>query len=152
MTSHEYDDAQLTAALNSLYENDDPVPEAVLSAARGAFAFMDFDAELARLLDEESLSGRAVRATGDQHLLTFEAAHLTFVVEATELADGRKLVGQVMPAGPRQLYLECADGGRTLTEVDELGRFSLPRLPAGPARLRCELPDGTRVVTEWGAI
>jgi hypothetical protein len=152
MTSHEYDDAQLMSALNSLYENDDPVPEAVLSAARGAFAWADFDAELARLLDEESLSGRTVRTTGDQHLLTFEAEHVTFVVEATELAEGRKLVGQVMPAGPRQLCLECADGGRTFAEVDELGRVSLPRLPAGPARLRCDLPDGTRVVTEWGAI
>jgi len=157
MTSNEvagdgYDDVRLLADLNSLYENDDPVPEEVLEAARGAFAWSDFDAQLARLLDEESLSGRAVRATGDQHLLTFEAEQLTFVVEATELADGRKLVGQVVPAGPRELGLESAGGGSASTEVDELGRFSLPQLPAGPARLRCELPDGTRVVTEWGAI
>jgi hypothetical protein len=158
MTSHgndagdEYDDVRLLADLDALYQNDDPVPEAVLAAARGSFAWADFDSELARLLDEESLSGRPVRATGDQHLLTFEAEHLTFVVESTELADGRKLVGQVMPAGPRELWLECAGGGSSSTEVDELGRFSLPQLPAGPARLRCELPDGTRVVTEWGAI
>jgi hypothetical protein len=158
MTSHgndagdEYDDVRLLADLNALYEHDDPVPEAVLAAARGAFGWADFDSELARLLDEESLAGRPVRNTGDQHLLTFEAAHLTFVVESTELADGRKLVGQVMPPGPRELWLECADGKRATTEVDELGRFSLPQLPAGPARLRCELPDGTRVVTEWGAI
>lgn len=157
MTSHgyagdEYDDVRLLADLNSLYENDDPVPEAVLEAARAAFVWADFDSELARLLDEESLAGRAVRATGDQHLLTFEAEHLTFVVESTELAEGRKLVGQVMPAGPRELWLESAGGERASTEVDELGRFSLQRLPAGPARLRCELPDGTRVVTEWGAI
>jgi hypothetical protein len=158
MTSHgydaggEYDDVRLLAELDALYQNDDPVPEGVLEAARGAFLWSDFDAELARLLDEESLTGRAIRATGDQHLLTFEAEHLTFVVESTELAEGRKLVGQVMPAGPRELWLESAGGGSSSTEVDELGRFSLPRLPAGPARLRCELPDGTRVVTEWGAI
>lgn len=150
----EYDDVRLLADLNALYENDDPVPEAVLEAARGAFAWADFDSELARLLDEESLSssGRPVRATGDQHFLTFEAAHLTFVVESTELADGRKLVGQVMPPGPSELWLECASGGSASAEVDELGRFALPQLPAGPARLRCQLPDGTRVVTEWGAI
>ena len=151
-TGDAYDDARLLADLNALYENDDPVPEAALSAARGAFAWADFDGELARLLDEESLSGRAVRATGDQHLLTFEAEHLTFVVESTELADGRKLVGQVMPPGPSELWLECAGGASASAEVDELGRFSLPQLPAGPTRLRCELPDGTRVVTEWGAI
>jgi hypothetical protein len=157
MTSHgyagdEYDDVRLLADLNSLYENDDPVPEEVLAAARGAFAWADFDAELARLLDQESLVGRSVRATGDHRLLTFEAEHLTFVVEATELTDGRKLVGQVVPAGPRELWWESAGGDSTAAVVDELGRFSLPRLPAGPARLRCELPDGTRVVTEWGTI
>jgi hypothetical protein len=157
MTSDEYaadgyTDVRLLAELNSLYENDDPVPESVLAAARGAFAWLDFDSELAKLLDEQSLTGRAVRATGDQRLLTFEAEHLTFVVESTELADGRKLVGQVMPAGPREVWLESAGGERATTEVDELGRFSLPQLPAGPTRLRCELPDGTRVVTEWGAI
>lgn len=157
MTSHgyagdAYDDVHLLAALNSLYERDDPVPEEVLEAARGAFAWANFDAELAKLLDEESLAGQAVRATGDHRLLTFESEHLTFVVEATELPHGRKLVGQVVPAGPRELWLECAEGGATSTEVDELGRFSLPQLPAGPTRLRCELPDGTRVVTEWGTI
>jgi hypothetical protein len=157
MTSHgyagdEYDDVRLLADLDSLYESYDPVPQDVLAAARGTFAWRDFDAELARLLDEESLAGQAVRATGDHRLLTFEAEHLTFVVEATELAQGRKLVGQVVPAGPRELWLESAGGASTAAEVDELGRFSLAQLPAGPARLRCELPDGTRVVTEWGSI
>jgi hypothetical protein len=148
----EHRDARLLADLNSLYENDDPAPESVLAAARSLFALRDFDAELARLLDEESLVGQAVRATGDHRLLTFEAEHVTFVVEATELTHGRKLVGQVVPAGPRELWLENADGASTATPVDELGRFSLAQLPAGTARLRCELPDGTRVVTEWGVI
>ena len=148
----QYDDARLLADLNSLYEYDDPVPEQVLASARAAFAWADFDAELAKLLDEQSLVGQTVRATGDHRLLTFEAAHLTFVVEATELAHGRKLVGQVVPAGPSELWWESAGGDSTSAKVDELGRFSLPQLPAGPARLRCELPDGTRVVTEWGAI
>jgi hypothetical protein len=148
----EYDDVHLLAELNSLYENDDPVPEPVLEAARRAFAWRDFDGELARLLDEESLVGQTVRATGDHRLLTFEAEHLTFVVEATELAHGRKLVGQVVPAGPRELWLESAEGASTAAAIDELGRFSLAQTPAGPTRLRCELPDGTRVVTEWGTI
>lgn len=148
----EYDDVRLLAALNAMYDQDDPVPEEVLAAARGAFCWRDFDAELAKLLDAESLAGQAVRATGDQHLLTFESEHATFVVESTELAQGRKLVGQIVPAGPSELWLESASGATAAAAVDELGRFSLPQLPAGPARLRCELPDGTRVVTEWGAI
>ena len=148
----EYDDARLLADLSALYENDDPTPVSVLDAARSVFALRDFDAELARLLDEEMLVGQAVRATGDHRLLTFEAENVTFVVEATELAHGRKLVGQVVPAGPRELWLESAEGASTAAPVDELGRFSLAQLPAGTARLRCELPDGTRVVTEWGVI
>lgn len=150
--SEEYDDFRLLAALDSMYDHDDPVPKEVLDAARGAFLWRDIDTELAALLDAESLTGQAVRATGDQHLLTFESEHATFVVESTELARGRKVVGQIVPAGPRELWLESADGATAAAAVDELGRFSLPQLPAGPARLRCELPDGTRVVTEWGAI
>lgn len=148
----QHDDVRLLAALNGMYDHDDPVPEEVLAAARGAFLWRDVDAELAKLLDEKPLTAQAVRATGDHRLLTFEAEHLTFVVEATELAHGRKLVGQVVPAGPRELWLESADGARACAEVDELGRFSLSQLPAGPARLRCDLPDGTRVVTEWDII
>ncbi|MBR7833197.1 hypothetical protein KDL01_07970 [Actinospica durhamensis] len=148
----EYDDVRLLAALNDLYDHDDPVPEGVLEAARDAFLWRDFEAELARLLEENPLVGQPTRAAGDQRLLTFEAEHLTFVVEATELAHGRKLVGQVVPAGPQELWLESANGVRTSAAVDALGRFSLAQLPAGLARLRCELPDGTCVVTEWGAI
>jgi hypothetical protein len=148
----EHDDVRLLADLSSLYESDDPTPERVLAAARGTFAWRDFDHELAHLLDDESLVGQAVRGTGDHRLLTFEAEHLTFVVEATELAHGRKLVGQVVPAGPHELWLESAGGTSAVAPVDELGRFSLAQLPAGPTRLRCELPDGTRVVTEWGTI
>jgi len=148
----QYDDVRLLAELNALYDHDDPVPSAVLEAARGALLWRDFDAELAKLLDGAPLVGQETRTAGDQRLLTFEAEHLTFVVEATELAHGRKLVGQVVPAGPRELWLESADGESKVAAVDELGRFSLSPLPAGPARLRCELPDGTRVVTEWGTI
>jgi hypothetical protein len=157
MTGHgyagdRYGDVRLLADLNTLYDHDDPVPEAVFAAARDAFLWRDIDAQIARLLDESALAGQAVRATGDHRLLTFEAERLTFVVEATELIEGRKLVGQVVPAGPRELWLESAGGDSVPAAVDELGRFSLPQLPAGPARLRCELPDGTRVVTEWGSI
>jgi len=151
-SSEEYEDARLLAALNEMYDHDDPVPAGVLDAARGAFLWRDIDAELARLLEDSPLVGQSTRAAGDQRLLTFEAEHLTFVVEATELAHGRKLVGQVVPAGPRELWLESAGGERAAAEVDELGRFSLAQLPAGPARLRCELPDGTCVVTEWDTI
>ncbi len=76
---------------------------------------------------------------------------MTVAIEATEVGDGRKLIGQLVPSGPQQVALESAtQTGQSLTApVDHLGRFSLSAVPAGLVRLRCTMPDGTQVVTEW---
>src|SRR5579875_2971865 len=152
------EDARLLRRVGELFDEIDPVPEHVLEAARAAFEWRDFDARLARLLDDEAggahLAGAGaagVRATGEHRLLTFAGPGLTVAVEAVEIAGSRKLVGQLVPAGPDSVTLEAAgrSGHPLQARVDHLGRFSLGGVPAGPVRLRCVLPDGTQVVTEW---
>jgi hypothetical protein len=145
------EDAKLLRRIASMFDDVDPVPDAVVDAARSAFAWHDMDSQLARLIDEEQLVGSATRAHGEHRLLTFEAPGMTVAIESTEVGGARKLIGQLVPSGPHHVDLESAvQTGQPLTApVDHLGRFSLSSVPAGLVRLRCTMPDGTQVVTEW---
>jgi hypothetical protein len=141
-------DATLLSRLAGLLEAVEPVPAEVVLAARSAFAWRDLDAQLAVLTVED---GALVRGHGDQRLLTFEAPDLTVVVEVTEVGEGRRLVGQLVPAGPAEISLETARAPQQQLHapVDALGRFALPEIPAGHIRFRCVLSDGQKVVTQW---
>lgn len=145
------EDSRLLGKLGVMFDRIDPVPDAVTAGARAAFAWHDFDAAVARLIEAESLAGSSVRSNGEHRLLTFEAPGLTVAVEATEIHGARRLVGQLVPAGPNRVSLEIADRADESVQapVDHLGRFTVSAVPAGLIRLRCALPDGTRVVTEW---
>ncbi len=145
------EDAKLLRRIGVMFDHVDPVPDAVIAAARSAFAWRDFDAQLARLIDAEQLAGSAVRAHGEHRLLTFEAPGVTVAIEATEVNGARKLIGQLVPSGPHHVSLEAAaQNGQLLTApVDHLGRFTLASVPAGLVRLKCVMPDGTQIVTEW---
>ena len=127
----------------------EPVPAEVVLAARSAFAWHDLDAQLAQLKVEEGTA--RVRDHGDQRLLTFEAPDLTIVVEVTEVGEGRKLVGQLIPSGPDEISLQSAHApdGDHGAAVDTLGRFTLSEIPPGLIRFRCVVPSGLKVVTQW---
>jgi hypothetical protein len=145
------EDAKLLRRIGTMFDHIDPVPDAVMAAARSAFAWREMDAQLARLVDAEQLVGSAIRAHGEHRLLTFEAPGVTVAIEATEINGARKLIGQLVPSGPHHVALEAAaQTGQLLTApVDHLGRFTLAAVPAGLIRLRCTMPDGAQVVTEW---
>ena len=145
------EDAKLLRRIGVMFDHLDPVPDAVIAAARSAFAWRDMDAQLARLVEADQLVGSAVRAHGEHRLLTFEAPGVTVAIEATEINGARKLIGQLVPSGAEQVALEAATHtGQELTApVDHLGRFTLAAVPAGLIRLRCTMPGGAQVVTEW---
>lgn len=145
------DDTKLLRRISAMFDHHDPVPDAVMAAARSAFAWRDLDAQLAQLIDEELLVGASTRTHGEHRLLTFEAPGVTVAIEATEINGARKLIGQLVPSGAHHIALEtAAQSGQQLTApVDHLGRFTLSAVPAGLIRLRCTLPDGAQVVTEW---
>jgi hypothetical protein len=146
------DDIALLARLGELFDEIDPVPDAVLAAARGSFTWRTVDAELAELQDDSALTPLAgIRGHGDSRLLTFEAPAVTVVVEVTEVGDERHLVGQVVPAGPQQVEIRHAQV-TVAAAVDQVGRFTVDHVPCGPISIACACEDGTPTVTSWVSI
>ena len=79
----------LMAEVRAVLENADPVPPAVLAAAKGTFTWRTIDSELAELVADSADSlagavGAGVRGETAPRLLTFEAAGLVVEVEVAE--------------------------------------------------------------------
>ena len=150
------DDEQLIAELRRIAGLADPVPERVLNAARGSFAWRTIDAELAELAYDSALDAEAalVRSSGDRRLLTFEAPEvaLTVELEVVEVAGERRLEGQLVP--PQRATVEVRhQGGTVMAEADELGLFSAAGLEHGPVSLVFRLHDQAgAIVTDWHVI
>ena len=143
------DDA-LMAELRVLAARHDPVPAEAIAAARSAFAWRTMDAELAELTGDSSVEPElaGVRGPGTPTLLTFEATELTVEVEVVVQPDGsRRLLGQLVPAGPGTLEIRHRGGTVTAT-ADEVGRFAADAVAAGPVSLRCRVSESV-VETDW---
>lgn len=80
----------------------------------------------------------------DARVLVFTAPPLWLELE---VMSGR-VVGQILPPGPGEIFVEASDGVTFRVEADEVGFFDLARMPSGPVRLRCDTPNG-RLVTDW---
>ena len=80
----------------------------------------------------------------DARVLVFTASPLSLELE---VMPGR-VVGQIVPPGPGEIWVEAADGVTFHVEADDVGFFDLPGMPRGPVRLRCDTPTG-RLVTDW---
>jgi hypothetical protein len=149
MTIPQGDDA-LLAALGRAAARLDPVPEAVLTAGRAGFAMVSLDAELATLVYDSSFGDEDTRALvrggGGSRQLTFEAPRLTFEIEVR--TSERRLVGQLVPAGPALIEVRSPDRSVTV-EADHLGRFAADAVPHGPVSLRCRGDGGATTDTEW---
>ena len=118
----------------------DPVPAAVVEAARASFTWRSVDEELAELLsDSADLALTGVRGTGDRRL-SFEAPQLVIEFVLVPGPRGSRLEGQLAPAGPARI--EVRHGSET-TEIDadDHGRFVLDGVRNGPLALRV-LRDG----------
>jgi hypothetical protein len=149
-------DDELMAALARALQDQEPVPDDVVAAAKATFAWRTIDAELAALTfdsvaDADALVG--VRGSGGPRALTFEYDDVVVEVEVTEHGGRRSLVGHVAPA-PLE-WVEVQQAGRTEPvrhEADAHGRFQVPDLVAGPFRLLCRFRSGAPspvMLTEW---
>jgi hypothetical protein len=151
-----WDDDDLLAALQQAVRERQAVPPEFVEAGRNAFAWRNFEAEVAQLtydsvedaaraaaLRAGPVSGRADRAS--VRALTYTSAHLTIELEVTQ----DSLLGQVVPAQPAMIRVQPRTGAETALDADEIGCFSVRPIPSGPFRLHCRTASGTDTVTGW---
>src|ERR1700732_817424 len=91
-------DERLLAQLRHLARTADPVPDEVVFAARGSFAWRRVDADLAALTFDSLLddAGLATVRSGDAvRLVTFDAGDVSVELEITARGPRRRLLGQL---------------------------------------------------------
>jgi len=140
------------ATLRNVLDHADPVPQAVVEAARAAYTWRTIDAELAELTADSAMATAGVRSTSAPRLLTFEGAGVEVEVEVAQTGSTRHLSGQLVPTGPAQVTVRWS-GGTQETTADNLGRFAFDRVPAGSVSLAI-LRAGSEqpIVTSWISI
>jgi hypothetical protein len=146
------DDA-LLAELSAAVAVHDPVPAAVLDAAKASMTWRTIDAELAALAFDSSVDESPVLVRGpasDEQLLTFETDELAVDLQVSKRGDGRRLVGQIAPAGVAEIEVRTGSGVVVTVSSDELGRVPAVDVPAGSLSLRILRAGETNpIVTDW---
>jgi hypothetical protein len=148
--SGEMNNDQLMEVLARALDAADPVPEAVLAAAKASFTWRTIDAELAALVFDsatEELAG--VRSIEASRQMTFRTPGVE--IELVVVSEtSRRLVGQLVPPQTAEIELHHEEVTRT-ARSDNLGRFTFHDVPAGTVRLVCKLADedGAIIQTEW---
>ena len=150
----EHDD-ELAEELRRLAARLDPVPPELLTAAAGAFAWRDIDAELAELVFDSLLDvdeATQVRGSPERRLVSFTGGGVTLDIEVTTTGPARTIMGQIVPPQRGAVDVRRQQETVTTVEVDELGRFRSGPLRPGPLSLRLRPAEGTPVVTDWLAL
>lgn len=147
MTNSMNDD-ELLAALGSVLDAADPVPESVLEGARAAFTWRTIDTELAEIVFDTASELAGVRGEDVNRQVTFEAPGVEIEVMVVENGS-RRIVGQLVPPVERMVELVGSDSVQSV-DTDRLGRFDFDDIAPGPVRLVVRGTDGQRLVqTEW---
>jgi len=143
----EWSDDELLAAVKDL--SDSLVPFGANEAAMELFTWRTVDAELAALTADSAIDEPAgVRAASEARTLTFTAQEVQVIVQITERAGQRQMLGQLVPGRPAQVLVRQGELIRTIV-ADPLGRFVIDDLgPHGPLSLRCSWSEGA-VTTDW---
>jgi hypothetical protein len=140
------------ATLHSVINRADPVPAAVIEAARAAYTWRTIDAELAELTADSTMATAGVRSSSAPRLLTFEGAGVEVEVEVAQTGSTRHLSGQLVPVGRAQITVRWS-GGTQETIADDLGRFAADGIPAGSVSLAIVRPGADQpIVTSWISI
>ncbi len=144
-------DRHLLDQLRTALDQTEPVPAAVLTAARASLTWLTIDAELATLAEDSALLGSSVRsapALATPRVLTFECSTGVLVFEVTPAGERRGIMGQA----DRAAHLLIRHSGGTIDAyTDEYGRFRVDDVLAGPVSLRCTFTDAPHapIVTSW---
>jgi hypothetical protein len=132
-------DLEVLNDIVQLHEELDPTPpmlvDMVLFALRDAGHLIDLDAELARLIEEETAVPAGARAVELARRITFSSDHLTVMISVAPQVDGVVRVdGWAAPGGGLRAELRI-DGGLLAATCDVSGRFVFEQVPAGLAQL-----------------
>jgi hypothetical protein len=154
-------DDELMAGLRRAAAQIDPVPDAVVQAARAAISTRDIDGELAVLLadsyshSEPGLGGvfeqvRSRAAAQDRpRLLTFSGGGVQIDLELSPRDGLMDVIGQLTGAAPGDCALQQATADWQRLQVDDVGRFLSSGMSHGPMRVRCRSEHATVVTTAW---
>ena len=132
---------ELIAALRAEAAAHEPVPQEVVEAARAAFAWRLIDAELAELVADSIFEPKLAGVRGDREprILTFGVPGGTALeLEATPIAGGLRLLGQIVPGRSGTAQVQHP-GGEVDADVDGMGRFAAEDIPHGHVRIRLRL-------------
>ena len=143
-------DDELMAGIRETFEILDPVPPAVLAAARASIAWRAPSARLAELAHDQDGQPAGVRG-GRTRTLTFTCPAATVEIEVSPDGRYREVHGRLDPAAPALVEVRHRDlppGGAT-ARTDPAGMFWLPRVPSGLVSLIMRLDVGTSIVTSW---
>lgn len=143
----EWSDDQLLAAVKDL--SGSRMPSGADNAAMELFTWRTVDAELALLTADSVMETTAgVRGASEPRTLTFGAPGTEVLVEISESAGQRQMLGQLVPGRSARVSVRQGDVVRTV-DADDLGRFVVNDLgQRGPLSLRCTWSDGA-VTTDW---
>lgn len=145
----ERDDDALLVELGEVLRMNDQPPADVIDTAKELFTWRTVDAELAALTFDSLLDDEpaAVRSTAvAPRVLTFETDDVTVELEVEERPSGRRLLGQLVPAGAAAVVF-TAGGRRAEATADELGSFVV-LLPDRPGHVVLTVtPHGARAVS-----
>jgi hypothetical protein len=148
-------DDDLIERLRRIASRADPVPAALLGAARAAFGMRDIDARVAELVRDSAIDAPVTSLRGDgPRLLSFEAGSAVIECEVTVRGGQRDVIGQLIGEMADELEAQVPGNlaAALAVSVNEQGVFTVRGLPAGPFRLRCRLSDGATLVTSWASI
>jgi hypothetical protein len=144
-------DADLSAALTSLWKTVDPVPPEAERQALAAIEWRDLDTALANLSSDAGVDQEFQHVRGEApRLLSFRTASVSIELEISVTDRSVRLLGQLDPPQEATVVAEASDGSRE-TRADRRGRFSIDGLSQGRMRVAVAFADSTvnRTATEW---
>jgi hypothetical protein len=143
------DDERLLADLAEALAAVRGTADGVAGRAEGALVWRTVDEDLMLASLSFDSAEEALGAVREEDVMSARSLVFSSTPLSVELEVGPQgLLGQIVPPGPGELYLEGSDGAVLRASADDLGFFVLPVPTSSPVRLRCETPTG-RLVTDW---
>lgn len=137
-------DQSLITRIADAFDELEPIPERLRTAARDAFAWRRADIQLAELLFDSSTDELVgIRGTTSERR-SFRFGHGDYVIRV-HLTEASLIVMVEPPVSvPCRVVTEEATSEHA---TDEYGELAMPA-PELPSRIEVDLPDGT-VATPW---